>query len=106
MTANKVTDGDFDAVVLNSTVPVIVDFWAEWCGPCRMLAPILDEAATELGDAAKIVKVNIDDSPELAEKYGVRSIPTLILFKDGQSIETRVGNQPKSKIIEWAKSEL
>jgi thioredoxin 1 len=106
MTTHKATDGDFEAVVLNSTVPVIVDFWAEWCGPCRMLSPILDEAAGELGDTAKIVKVNIDESPDLAEKYGVRSIPTLILFKDGKSIETRVGNQPKSKIVEWAKGEV
>lgn len=106
MSVEQATDKDFDQKVLKSSVPVIVDFWAEWCGPCRMLAPALEEAARELGKKAKIVKVNIDDNPEQAAKYGVRSIPTLILFKDGHSLETRVGNQPKSKIVEWATSNM
>ena len=96
-----VNNQDFQKVVLESDVPVVVDFWAEWCGPCRALSPILDEASQELGASAKITKVNIDENPELASQYGVRSIPTLILFKDGKTVDTRVGGMSKTKLLEW-----
>ena len=84
MTTKKVTDQSFDADVLNSATPVVVDFWAEWCGPCRMIAPALDEIATELEGKMTVAKLNIDENNQTAIKYGVRSIPTLIVFKNGQ----------------------
>jgi len=102
----QVTDQTFQEVVLKSEAPVLVDFWAEWCGPCRMLAPILDEVSEELQNQAKIVKLNIDENPQVTNQYGIRSIPTLILFKNGEALETRVGNLPKSKIKEWITSVL
>jgi thioredoxin 1 len=90
---------DFESAVIKSDKPVLVDFWAEWCGPCKALAPILDEISTELGEKAKVVKVNVDESGELAQKYGIRGIPTLIFFKDGEVKSTLVGNQPKAEIL-------
>ena len=88
----------FDEEVLKSQKPVLVDFWAEWCGPCKALAPILEELSGEVGDKAKIVKVNVDENGDLAQQYGIRGIPTLIFFNGGQAQKTLVGNQPKAEI--------
>lgn len=95
----SLNENNFDDQVLNSNKPVLVDFWAEWCGPCKALAPILDEIAGEVGDRASVVKVNVDNAANLAQKYGIRGIPTLIFFKDGEVKSTLVGNQPKAEII-------
>ncbi|MEX2186465.1 MAG: thioredoxin [Pirellulales bacterium] len=96
--AAEVNDGQFDAEVLKSDVPVLVDFWAPWCGPCRMLTPVIEELAGENAGSAKIVKVNIDDSPGVAGNYGVSSIPTVMVFKGGDVVDRFVGVQPKSKL--------
>ena len=101
-----VTDATFEQEVLKSTVPVVVDFWAEWCGPCRMLTPILEELSSEITDKAVIVKVNIDQNPQIASQLGVRSIPTMILFKSGQAISNMVGVNPKPKIKSWVESNI
>jgi len=100
MSALSVADKDFDKEVLQSTTPVLVDFWAEWCGPCKQLTPIIEEISGEMTNL-KVTKVNIDSSPEAPQKYGVRGIPTLMIFKDGKVIATKVGALPKSKLIEW-----
>src|SRR5665213_1802494 len=91
MAVGKVSDADFEAEVLNATGPVVVDFWAEWCGPCRMIAPALDEISGAMGDKVKIVKLNVDESPKTASKYGVMSIPTLMIFKGGEMASRQVG---------------
>lgn len=95
----SVNNDNFESAVLKSDKPVVVDFWAEWCGPCKALAPVLDEIANEVGENAKVVKVNVDEAGELAQKYGIRGIPTLIFFKDGEAKSTLVGNQPKAEIL-------
>ena len=102
--SKQVTDDSFEADVISATKPVLVDFWAEWCGPCKQIAPALDELAEEFGDQLTIAKVNIDDNPEVPSKYGVRGIPTLILFKNGEIASTKVGALPKSKLKEWIDS--
>jgi thioredoxin 1 len=99
--SKAVTDDNFEDDVLKASGPVVVDFWAEWCGPCRQIAPALEEIAAEKGGAISIVKLNIDDSPVTTGKYGVRGIPTLILFKDGKVVSKKMGAMPKSKILEW-----
>jgi len=99
-----VTDDDFEANVLNAEGPVLVDYWAEWCGPCKMIAPALDELSGEMGDKLKIAKLNIDENPNTPSKFGVRGIPTLMLFKDGQVVGTKVGALPKSQLQQWVES--
>tara|TARA_Y100000588_G_scaffold175835_1_gene189903 strand:+ start:5148 stop:5468 length:321 start_codon:yes stop_codon:yes gene_type:complete len=106
MTSNKVTDSTFEADVIKSEKPVLVDFWAEWCGPCVQIAPALEELANEYKDSLTVVKVNIDENPETPAKYGVRGIPTLILFKDGEIAATKVGAAPKRQLSEWISTSL
>ena len=106
MATTSVTDSSFQADVLGASRPVLVDFWAEWCGPCRMIAPSLEELSRELGDRVSIVKLNIDENPEAPGRYGVRGIPTMILFKDGQPAATKVGASPKSQIQGWLEGQL
>ena len=101
MATVKVTDDSFDADVLKSSTPVLVDFWAEWCGPCKQIGPALEQIADELSGQVTIAKVNIDDSPMIPSKLGVKGIPTLMLFKDGQMTSMKVGAMPKGKIVEW-----
>ena len=96
-----VSDATFEAEVLKSSEPVIVDFWAEWCGPCKMIAPALEEIAAEFKGKVRVAKVNIDENPDSPNTYGVRGIPTLILFKDGKPAATKVGAAPKSVLREW-----
>ena len=98
--AHEVTDGDFEQEVLQSEQPVLVDFWAPWCGPCRQIAPVIDEISTENSGTAKVVKINIDESPNSAQTYGVSSIPTLMVFKGGEVVERFVGAQPKARLQE------
>ena len=101
MATVKVTDDSFDADVLKSSTPVLVDFWAEWCGPCKQIGPALEQIADELAGKVVIAKVNIDDSPMVPSRLGVKGIPTLRLFKDGQLASMKVGAMPKGKIVEW-----
>ena len=101
MSTVKVTDESFEADVLKADKPVLVDFWAEWCGPCKQIAPSLEQIAEELADQVTIAKLNIEESPTTPSRYGVRGIPTMMLFKDGQMASMKVGAMPKQKILEW-----
>ena len=106
MPTKAITDSSFSSDVLNSDKPVLVDFWAEWCGPCKMIGPSLEEISEELGEQVTIAKINIDDNPEAPSRYGVRGIPTMILFKNGQAVATKVGAAPKSALKGWLEAEL
>jgi thioredoxin 1 len=99
-----VTDATFDKDVLGASGPVVVDFWAEWCGPCRQIAPALEEIAGEMAGKITIAKLNVDENPDITIRYGVRSIPTLIVFKNGEPVAMQVGAAPKSKLSDWIKS--
>ena len=97
----KVTDASFETDVIKSEEPVVVDFWAEWCGPCRMIAPALEQIASEMNGKVKIAKLNVDENPGVASKYGIRSIPTLMVFKGGKQVATKTGAGPKSELAKW-----
>ena len=105
-TTVKITDTSFEADVLKSGLPVLVDFWAEWCGPCRVIAPALEDLARDLQGKVTVAKINIDENPGTPLKYRVQGIPTLMLFKNGQVAATKVGSMPKQKLHEWVNSVL
>ncbi len=106
MSISHVSDDTFDRDVLEAENPVLVDFWAEWCGPCKQIAPALEALASEMDGKVAVAKINIDENPTTPSKYGVRGIPTLILFKDGQVAATKVGALPQNKLFEWVESVL
>ena len=106
MFTKTISDSSFAADVIGSSQPVVVDFWAEWCGPCRSIGPALDQIADELSGKVTIAKLNVDENPEIAARYGVRSIPTMILFKDGAPVSSQVGAAPKSALKQWVENGL
>lgn len=106
MSVKAVNDSNFEAEVINSEIPVLVDFWAEWCGPCKALMPVVEEVANEMGDKVKVVKINIEQAPETPTKYGLRGVPTLMLFKGGKVVNTRVGGMPKAQLAEWLQTNI
>ncbi|GEO14702.1 thioredoxin [Microvirga aerophila] len=101
MATVKVTDASFPQDVLNSSEPVVVDFWAEWCGPCRMIGPALEEISNEMAGKVKIVKLNVDENPQVASQFGIRSIPALMMFKGGQVVAQKIGAAPKGDLAKW-----
>tara|TARA_Y100001970_G_C14211397_1_gene847167 strand:- start:411 stop:731 length:321 start_codon:yes stop_codon:yes gene_type:complete len=104
MTTTKITESSFEQDVIKSEKPVLVDYWAEWCGPCKQIGPALEEISNEMSEKIIVSKLNIDENPQVASKYGVKGIPTLMLFNNGEIISTKVGALPKSKIVEWIDS--
>ena len=101
MTTHIIKDSNFDEEIKNSSLPILVDFWAEWCGPCKQISPILEEIGKEKKDKIKILKLNVDENPQTPQKLGVRGIPTLMLFKNGNLVDTKVGSLPKSMLESW-----
>ena len=101
MSTYTITDSNFDEEIKNSQVPILVDFWAEWCGPCKQIGPILEDIGEVKKDKLKILKLNIDENPKTPQKFGVRGIPTLMLFKDGKLVDTKVGSLPKNMLESW-----
>jgi len=106
MATKNVTDGNFDTEVIKSTKPILVDFWAEWCGPCKQIGPVLEEISNEMTNQITIAKHNIDNEPNTPTKYGVRGIPTMLLFKNGELKSTKVGATTKSNIVSWIKENI
>lgn len=106
MSIEAVNDDNFESEVINTDGPVLVDFWAEWCGPCRALMPVVEEIAEEMQGKVKIVKVNIDEAPETPGKFGLRGVPTLMIFKEGKVTDTRVGGLPKAQLISWIEGNI
>ncbi len=102
----EINDNNFEQEIANSKSPILVDFWAPWCGPCKQLGPIVDELAKDMGDKITVYKCNIDENPETPSKYAVRGIPTLMIFKDGKLVNSKVGSLPKSALYEWVKNNL
>ena len=100
------SDASFESDVLGADLPVLLDFWAEWCGPCKMIAPILDEVAEEYKGRVRVAKLNIDENPSIPPRFGIRGIPTLMLFKDGQVAATKVGALPKQQLLEWVEQNI
>jgi thioredoxin 1 len=106
MAGISITDASFEQDVLKSSKPVLLDFWAEWCGPCRMLLPVVEELAGEMSDTITVAKINVDENPQIPAKFGVRGIPTLMIFKDGKLAQTRVGGLPKADLKKWIEESI
>ena len=104
--AKEISDNNFEKDVINSGKITLVDFWAPWCGPCKQLGPLIDQLSVDMGSKIEVVKCNIDENPETPSKYGVRGIPTLMIFKDGKLLDSKVGSLPKSALYEWVNSNL
>jgi len=104
--SKHVSDDSFESDVLKAEGPVLVDFWAEWCGPCKQIAPALDELSAQMGEKVTVAKINIDENPGTPSKYGVRGIPTLMIFKNGEVAATKIGALPKNKLFEWVESSI
>ena len=106
MSVKSIKENEFDSEVISSDKPVLIDFWAEWCGPCKEISPILEEIADEMKDIVKIVKMNIDENPNVPNKYGIQSIPTMIIFKKGEPVSTKIGSVVKSELKTWIETSL